>query len=292
MKKANARVLNFTRADAIPRRDRRRARRRGRRSSARETATRDARRSARDRRTRSARGRRGKDAEDADARRRDPVEARGRRDETTRAMARGADERERTQAIIVGTIAHYLGKKADEYHSHRWTVYVRGLDGEDLSHCVESVEFALHPSFDEPTRTLTQAPYEVTETGWGEFDIGVKITFSSDCGEARTVTTTTPLKLFPSAEEIARHGPQTTKKPLIKERYEEIVFHECDSGFYKRMKSHAWKRAPKSAHDDAWSSFKDKPELVAIYAAREVTKERIKVLEQQLEVLESIDANA
>ena len=62
-------------------------------------------------------------------------------------MARGADERDRTQAIIVGTIAHYLGKRADEYHSHRWTVYVRGLDGEDLSHCVESVEFALHPSF-------------------------------------------------------------------------------------------------------------------------------------------------
>ena len=213
-------------------------------------------------------------------------------DDDARRMARGADERDRTQAIIVGTIAHYLGKKADEYHSHRWTVYVRGLDGEDLSHCVESVEFALHPSFDEPTRVLTQAPYEVTETGWGEFDIGVKITFSSDCGEARTVTTTTPLKLFPSAEEIARHGPQTTKKPLIKERYEEIVFHECDGGFYKRMKSHAWKRAPKSAHDDAWSSFKDKPELVGIYAAREVTKERIKILEQQLEVLESIDANA
>jgi YEATS domain-containing protein 4 len=213
-------------------------------------------------------------------------------DDDARRMARGADERDRTQAIIVGTIAHYLGKRADEYHSHRWTVYVRGLDGEDLSHCVESVEFALHPSFDEPTRVLTQAPYEVTETGWGEFDIGVKITFSSDCGEARTVTTTTPLKLFPSAEEIARHGPQTTKKPLIKERYEEIVFHECDGGFYKRMKSHAWKRAPKSAHDDAWSSFKDKPELVGIYAAREVTKERIKILEQQLEVLESIDANA
>ena len=213
-------------------------------------------------------------------------------DDDARRMARGADERDRTQAIIVGTIAHYLGKRADEYHSHRWTVYVRGLDGEDLSHCVESVEFALHPSFDEPTRVLTQAPYEVTETGWGEFDIGVKITFSSDCGDARTVTTTTLLKLFPSAEEIARHGPQTTKKPLIKERYEEIVFHECDGGFYKRMKSHAWKRAPKSAHDDAWSSFKDKPELVGIYAAREVTKERIKILEQQLEVLESIDANA
>jgi len=193
-----------------------------------------------------------------------------------------------TQPVIVGTIAYYLGKKADEYHSHRWTVYVRGLDGEDLTHCVAAVEFTLHPSFEEATRRLTEAPFEVTETGWGEFDIGVKIEFV-DGGE---VTTTTPLKLFPTQEEISKYGPQTTKKPLIKERYEEIVFHECDAGFVRRVKAQGGKRAPKSEHDDAWSTFKDRHELVAIYAAREVTKERIKVLEQQLEVLESIDANA
>ena len=195
-----------------------------------------------------------------------------------------------TQAVIVGTIARYLGKKADAYHSHRWTVYVRGVDGEDLSRCVRAVTFALHPSFDEPTRRLEHAPYEVTETGWGEFDIGVKIEFTEDSG-AGFVETTTPLKLFPSAEEIAKHGQQTTKKPLIKERYEEIVFHECESGFYKRMKGQAAKKAPKSEHDAVWGSFKEKPELVSIYAAREVTRERIKVLKQQLEVLESIDAN-
>lgn len=193
-----------------------------------------------------------------------------------------------TQPVIVGTIAYYLGKKADEYHSHRWTVYVRGLDGEDLTHCVAAVEFTLHPSFEEATRRLTEAPFEVTETGWGEFDIGVKIEFV-DGGE---VTTTTPLKLFPTQEEISKYGPQTTKKPLIKERYEEIVFHECDAGFVRRVKAQGGKRAPKSEHDDAWSTFKDRHELVSIYAAREVTKERIKVLEQQLEVLESIDANA
>lgn len=196
-----------------------------------------------------------------------------------------------TQPLVIGTAAQYLGKKADEYHSHRWTCFVRGPDGEDLSHCVSAVEFALHPSFEEPLRRLTEPPYEVTETGWGEFDIGVKIEFSADSG-AGAVHATTPLKLFPSAEEIAKYGPQTTKRPVVRERYEEVVFHDCEPGFYKRMKAHAGKKAPKSEHEGTFGTFKEKPELVAIYAAREVTKERIKILSQQLEVLESIDANA
>lgn len=42
--------------------------------------------------------------------------------------------------------------------------------------------------------------------GWGEFDIGVKIMFLSDCGEVRMVMMTTSLKLFSSVEEIARYG--------------------------------------------------------------------------------------
>jgi len=213
-------------------------------------------------------------------------------DSSTRRHARVmSDARACTRSLVIGTVAQYLGKKADEYHSHRWTCFVRGPDGEDLSHCVSAVEFTLHPSFEEPLRRLTEPPYEVTETGWGEFDIGVKIEFSADSG-AGAVHATTPLKLFPSAEEIAKHGPQTTKRPVLRERYEEVVFHDCEAAFYKRMKAHAAKKAPKSEHDGTFGTFKEKPELMAIYAAREVTKERIRTLRQQLEVLESIDANA
>jgi len=199
------------------------------------------------------------------------------------------NERTISMPIIIGTIAYYLGKKADEYHSHRWTVYARGVDGEDVSRVVKSVSFTLHPSFDDHVRVIEKPPYEVTETGWGEFDIGVKIEFVDDAGASAT-STTTSLKLFPSAEEIAKHGGATTKKPVIKEKYEEIVFHDLDPGFYKRLRGHAWTRAPASEHDQAWSSFKDKAELVSIYAARKVTAERLAVLKQQIEVLESIDA--
>jgi hypothetical protein len=37
------------------------------------------------------------------------------------------------------------------------------------------VTFNLHPSFKDPVRKAEQQPYELTETGWGEFDIGVVV---------------------------------------------------------------------------------------------------------------------
>jgi len=89
--------------------------------------------------------------------------------------------------------AHAL-QAAPDAHSHRWTVYLRGVGGEDLTHVISKalsklvspaaqltrlpgaqVTFALHPSFAPPTRTLSEPPYEVTETGWGEFEIGITV---------------------------------------------------------------------------------------------------------------------
>ena len=56
--------------------------------------------------------------------------------------------------IAFGTVAFYMGKKATENNSHKWTVYLRGAGGEDvdLSHVVSKVVFGLHPSFKQPQR--------------------------------------------------------------------------------------------------------------------------------------------
>lgn len=51
-----------------------------------------------------------------------------------------------------GSIAFYLGKKAQEYQTHSWTLYVRGPQDEDLSAFVSKVAFTLHPSFAQPVR--------------------------------------------------------------------------------------------------------------------------------------------
>ena len=97
--------------------------------------------------------------------------------------------------VCYGTCAYWLGKKADEYHSHKWTVYLRGPENEDLSHVISKVVFNLHPSFKEAARTLEKPPYEVTETGWGEFEIGITVHFSDDSGE-KSVDLSAPLKLY------------------------------------------------------------------------------------------------
>lgn len=60
-------------------------------------------------------------------------------------------------------------------HTHRWTIYVRGVNGEDLSYAIRKVAFQLHESFEDPIRTVKQPPYEMTETGWGEFNVLIYI---------------------------------------------------------------------------------------------------------------------
>lgn len=77
--------------------------------------------------------------------------------------------------IVYGSIAFYLGKKADEFQTHQWTLYVRGPNQEDLSVVISKVVFQLHASFAQPMRELTTPPFEVTERGWGEFEAQIRI---------------------------------------------------------------------------------------------------------------------
>lgn len=54
---------------------------------------------------------------------------------------------------------------------------VRGPNGEDISAFVSKVIFSLHVSFPKPVREVTQAPFEVSEVGWGEFEATIRIYF-------------------------------------------------------------------------------------------------------------------
>ena len=46
-----------------------------------------------------------------------------------------------------------------------------------MSVYVKKVQFKLHDSYPNSTRVVSKPPYEVTETGWGEFEVVVKIYF-------------------------------------------------------------------------------------------------------------------
>ena len=60
------------------------------------------------------------------------------------------------RAIVFGNTATHLGKAAVEgSKTHSWTVYVRGMHGEDISAYVSKVVFKLHESFPNPTRGMS-----------------------------------------------------------------------------------------------------------------------------------------
>ncbi|CAK9224410.1 unnamed protein product [Sphagnum jensenii] len=140
---------------------------------------------------------------------------------------------ELTVPIAYGTISFWLGKKAEEFKSHKWTVYVRGANNEDLGVVIKRVVFQLHPSFSNPTRTVEGPPFELSEAGWGEFEIGITIFFQSDVAE-KPLELFHHLKLYPEDES----GPQTTKKPVVVESYDEIVFSEPSEALYARISNH------------------------------------------------------
>ena len=56
-----------------------------------------------------------------------------------------------TFPIIYGNSAVAL-KKPENEHTHRWTIFVRGFNNEDISTYVRKVIFKLHESFLQPNR--------------------------------------------------------------------------------------------------------------------------------------------
>lgn len=104
--------------------------------------------------------------------------------------------------IVYGNIARYFGKKREEDgHTHQWTVYVKPYHNEDMSTYVKKVHFKLHESYADPNRIVVKPPYEVTETGWGEFEIVIKIYFH-DPNERPTVSCITVFSFWYSTISI------------------------------------------------------------------------------------------
>ncbi|GMH13475.1 hypothetical protein Nepgr_015316 [Nepenthes gracilis] len=134
--------------------------------------------------------------------------------------------------IVYGTVAFWLGKKASEYQSHKWTVYVRGATNEDIGVVIKRAVFQLHPSFNNPTRVLESPPFELSESGWGEFEIAITLYFHDDVCD-KPLNLYHLLKLFPDDES----GP-STKKPVVMESYDEIVFPEPSDALVARIQNH------------------------------------------------------
>lgn len=117
-------------------------------------------------------------------------------------------------------------------HTHRWRVFVEGVNGEDISYWLKKVQFKLHETYAQALRTVEQPPFEVTETGWGEFEIQVKLYFVPESTE-KPQTLWHGLKLHP-------YGPDAEEQkekrlPILSRNYEEVVFNEPVETMYELL---------------------------------------------------------
>ncbi|KAF0699359.1 Aste57867_10075 [Aphanomyces stellatus] len=192
-----------------------------------------------------------------------------------------------SKAIAYGSVAMYLGRKSEETKTHRWHIYVRGIANEDLSYMISKVVISLHNSFANPVRVLTEPPYEVSEYGWGEFETRIQIHFQDP--DEKPVDKIHMLILYPPGNQIA-----STKKPVVSEFYDELVFNEPTEFMYKKLMAGPEKQAPPNPLQEHWPTYSDTVDLKLLsdaeaFLAREIASVKALLVEADIEAKELKD---
>mmetsp|Transcript_23848 Transcript_23848/g.27478 ORF Transcript_23848/g.27478 Transcript_23848/m.27478 type:complete len:332 (-) Transcript_23848:200-1195(-) len=208
--------------------------------------------------------------------------------------------------IVYGSIAFFLGKKADEYATHQWTLYVRGPNDEDLSCAISKVIFHLHPSFPQPVRELTKPPFVVTEKGWGEFEAQIRViwqdgsstgTTKAGGGAPKTSIRERPLvlthliRLYPPGLPAPPPGSSnalSTKEPVDTCTYDEVVFTNPTIGFYRRLQRSISGVLPKIIISDklvreSWKTkWSDEDEFKNLISSHAFIKDELKKVKERI----------
>ncbi|KAK9456810.1 yeats family-domain-containing protein [Dipodascopsis uninucleata] len=191
--------------------------------------------------------------------------------------------------FIYGNIAVPLGENrgpdvpAD--HTHSWTVFLRGPNGEDLSDFIKRVVFKLHETYANSTRSIEQPPFEVTETGWGEFEIAIRVYFTAEASE-KNVVMYHHLKLHPygaGADQQKAEGASVTSL-----QYDEFVFNEPTDALFETLtkKPNAVLPAQKSSRVP-FSVQSENEEIDRLSAALEIVQGNINTLTEKVRTLET-----
>ncbi|TFK71993.1 yeats family protein [Pluteus cervinus] len=165
--------------------------------------------------------------------------------------------------IIYGNTATILTQKERETlaspdHTHKWTVAVRSAasipdsdqvgGADDMAYFIKRVTFKLHDTYPNPSRNVDKPPFEVSETGWGEFEIQIRITFVQESGE-KSMTLYHHLKLHPwtatGEPEIPPLDVAIKSGPVHSWQYDEVVFSDPTQAFLNTLMAHPPTPLPK-----------------------------------------------
>lgn len=184
--------------------------------------------------------------------------------------------------VVYGNISRALAEPLDNKHTHRWTCYIKPYKNEEMSY-IKKVSFKLHESYGaQAERVLTAPPFEVEETGWGEFELIIKI-FFVDPNE-RPVTIYHHLRLFNHDPNNPNPVPQIVKdKIVVSEHYDEIVFQD-PSLMMSQILNAPSKPFMNSVNFRHEVDFDEKAQKTAIdiISAKKKVKDEIEVLKNRL----------
>ncbi|RYP16691.1 hypothetical protein DL767_010148 [Monosporascus sp. MG133] len=133
-------------------------------------------------------------------------------------------------------------------HTHSWQVFVKGIEDTDIFYWLRRVQFKLHESIPNHLRTIDaesimkenngkkspsqqQRAFVVNETGWGEFEITIKLYYDSRSGE-KPQTLYHHLRLHPYGRTEAEKEAMRNGGEVIAWTYEEQLFNEPFEEFY------------------------------------------------------------
>ena len=153
--------------------------------------------------------------------------------------------------FIVGTTALPFSEAnprpigVPETHTHSWRVFVKGVDDTDLTYWLRRVQFKLHESIPSYMRMVEGdpgKPFAVSETGWGEFEIAVKLYYVNESGE-KPQTLYHWLRLHPFGRtDEEKQSMEGSNSEVRSWSYEEQLFNEPYEAFFNVLTTGA---APK-----------------------------------------------
>ncbi|QLQ79689.1 hypothetical protein HG537_0C03370 [Torulaspora globosa] len=189
-----------------------------------------------------------------------------------------------SRPIIYGNTAKKFGEvrppNAPVEHTHLWTIFVRGPQNEDISYIIKKVVFKLHDTYPNATRTIEAPPFELTETGWGEFEINIKIHFVDEANE-KVISFYHHLRLHPYYN--VKWEPQKPNDEISSIFYDELVFNEPNEEFFKILMSRPDSLLPSNKTDTCvFSKQLEQEEIDRINMGIDKVDEEIKELKEKI----------
>lgn len=144
--------------------------------------------------------------------------------------------------FVYGTTARPFDEKTNpkppgvpDDHTHSWTVFIKGIDDVDITYWLRRVQFKLHESIPNHVRMVEGVkgqPFQIHETGWGEFEITMKLYYVPESSE-KPQTLYHHLRLHPFGRtEEEKEAMRLNGGEVISWVYEEQIFNEPYEPFY------------------------------------------------------------